>query len=242
MRALGLAGLSVTMPHKAAVVAGLDRLSPTAARLGRRQHHQLGPTADGRNWWATAPTGPASSTPFGATTASIRPAGAAWCWGGGAARAVSLALAEAGAGRSGRRPAARAAAACAALAGAAGRRSAAGPALADGRSRLRPDRQRHARSAWPPATAAVRAGPGCLARRPVRGRPHLRPGHHPVAGRGPSRGAPPRPTGSACSSTRRPARSRSGPAGRRRSRPCRRRRCRRWPTGTAEGRRFDPGA
>ena len=34
MRALHLAGLSVTMPHKADVVAGLDRLGPTAARLG----------------------------------------------------------------------------------------------------------------------------------------------------------------------------------------------------------------
>ena len=34
MRTLDLAGLSVTMPHKAAVVGGLDRLGPTAARLG----------------------------------------------------------------------------------------------------------------------------------------------------------------------------------------------------------------
>lgn len=34
MRALGLGGLSVTMPHKADVVAELDRLSPTARALG----------------------------------------------------------------------------------------------------------------------------------------------------------------------------------------------------------------
>ena len=34
MRTLDLAGLSVTMPHKADVVGGLDRLGPTAARLG----------------------------------------------------------------------------------------------------------------------------------------------------------------------------------------------------------------
>lgn len=34
MRALGLEGLSVTMPHKAAVIAGLDRLSPDAEALG----------------------------------------------------------------------------------------------------------------------------------------------------------------------------------------------------------------
>src|SRR5205814_10330155 len=33
-RALGLDGLSVTMPHKEAVAAAVDRLSPTAAALG----------------------------------------------------------------------------------------------------------------------------------------------------------------------------------------------------------------
>ena len=34
VRALGIAGLSVTMPHKAAVAATVDRLSPVAAALG----------------------------------------------------------------------------------------------------------------------------------------------------------------------------------------------------------------
>ena len=34
MRALGLRGLSVTMPHKAAVLAELDRLTPVATALG----------------------------------------------------------------------------------------------------------------------------------------------------------------------------------------------------------------
>lgn len=34
MRSLGLIGMSVTMPHKAAVVAAVDRLTPRAARLG----------------------------------------------------------------------------------------------------------------------------------------------------------------------------------------------------------------
>ena len=34
MRALGLEGLSVTMPHKAAVLDGLDELSPDAEALG----------------------------------------------------------------------------------------------------------------------------------------------------------------------------------------------------------------
>jgi shikimate dehydrogenase len=33
-RVLGISGLSVTMPHKAAVAGAVDRLSPTAARLG----------------------------------------------------------------------------------------------------------------------------------------------------------------------------------------------------------------
>ena len=33
-RVLGLDGLAVTMPHKAAVIPGLDRLTPTAAALG----------------------------------------------------------------------------------------------------------------------------------------------------------------------------------------------------------------
>jgi shikimate dehydrogenase len=33
MRALGLGGLSVTMPHKQAVIAGLDRVTPDAAAL-----------------------------------------------------------------------------------------------------------------------------------------------------------------------------------------------------------------
>jgi len=33
-RALGLQGLSVTMPHKAAVAAAVDRLTPAAATLG----------------------------------------------------------------------------------------------------------------------------------------------------------------------------------------------------------------
>ncbi len=34
MRALGIAGLSVTMPHKAAVASGVDDLTPVAAALG----------------------------------------------------------------------------------------------------------------------------------------------------------------------------------------------------------------
>lgn len=52
-RALGLGGLSVTMPHKAAVIPALDELSPGAARLGavnciaRRGERLIGHNTDG---------------------------------------------------------------------------------------------------------------------------------------------------------------------------------------------------
>ena len=95
VRALGLAGLSVTMPHKADVAALVDERSATVERAAAR------PTP---SWWrrtagsgARAPTGPASSTRCGSTTASTRRAMAAVVLGaGGAARAVVLALADAG--------------------------------------------------------------------------------------------------------------------------------------------------
>ncbi len=53
MRALGLEGLSVTMPHKAAVLDGLDDLSADATALGavncitRRGAHLHGDNTDG---------------------------------------------------------------------------------------------------------------------------------------------------------------------------------------------------
>jgi shikimate dehydrogenase len=53
MRTLGLAGLSVTMPHKAEVIAALDDLSPTARALGsvntihRRGTALVGDSTDG---------------------------------------------------------------------------------------------------------------------------------------------------------------------------------------------------
>ncbi len=94
MRTMGIEGLNVTMPHKAGVIAALDRVSPTAAllgavntihRVGGELHgestdgdgfvdalrHDEGFEADGRR-----------AVVFGA---------------GGAARAVVLALARAGA-------------------------------------------------------------------------------------------------------------------------------------------------
>jgi shikimate dehydrogenase len=119
MRLLDLAGLSVTMPHKAGVVDGVDRLGPTAARLG----------AVNTISWAAGPDGPelvGDSTDGAGFLDALRgedgfdPAGRRCLvlGAGGAARAVCLAVAEAGAARVGvvaRRP--EAAAACAALAG-----------------------------------------------------------------------------------------------------------------------------
>ncbi len=57
MRALGLDGLSVTMPHKAAVLDGLDELSPDA-RGARRGELHLAPRR--RSSAATTPTARAS--------------------------------------------------------------------------------------------------------------------------------------------------------------------------------------
>lgn len=118
-RVLGVVGLSVTMPHKTAVVAGLDRLGPVAARLGSvntviaKGGAMIGESTDGpglidalrvHQRWA----------PDGCRCMVLGT--------GGAARATVLALAQAGAatvvvvGRNG-----DAAAAAAALAGRCGR-------------------------------------------------------------------------------------------------------------------------
>lgn len=122
-RALGLAGLSVTMPHKAAVVERLDCLTPTAERLGvantitRRPDGNGGSVLEG------------DSTDGGGFLDSLRADDGFDVAGkrclllgaGGAARSVVLALAEAGASSvavAGRRP--DAVKECAALAGGAG--------------------------------------------------------------------------------------------------------------------------
>lgn len=94
VRALGIAGLSVTMPHKAAVAKLVDRLTDEAAMLGAvncvfRDGDQLvGDNTDGDGFIRSlmADTG---FDPCGATCAVI---GA-----GGAGRAVVAALARAGA-------------------------------------------------------------------------------------------------------------------------------------------------
>ena len=96
MRALDLAGLSVTMPHKAAVAAELERLGPTAARLGVVNTISWTPTSNG---WELE----GESTDGAGFIDALRgddgfdPAGrrCVVLGSGGAARSVTLALAEA---------------------------------------------------------------------------------------------------------------------------------------------------
>lgn len=94
MRALGIAGLSVTMPHKAAAHAAVDECSEVAARLGVvncvviRDDTLRGENTDGAGFLQSL-TRAAGLTAAGKRCLVI---GA-----GGAARAVVLALAEAGA-------------------------------------------------------------------------------------------------------------------------------------------------
>lgn len=118
-RNLGLAGLTVTMPHKAAVAGLVDRRSAVAERLGavnavvRRGRDLEGHSTDGEGF-VDSLRHDAGFDPSGARAVVL---GA-----GGAARAVVLALAEAGAMQVtvvARRP--DQAATAAALAGRAGR-------------------------------------------------------------------------------------------------------------------------
>lgn len=94
MRTLGIDGLSVTMPHKEDVAAALDRLSPTAARLRsvncvhRDGGELVGESTDGSGF-IDALRNDEGFDPSGSRCVVV---GA-----GGAARAVVLALAEAGA-------------------------------------------------------------------------------------------------------------------------------------------------
>ncbi|HEV2810738.1 MAG TPA: shikimate dehydrogenase [Acidimicrobiales bacterium] len=94
MRTLGLAGLNVTMPHKADVAAAVDRLSPVASALGAvntvvAQGRTLtGESTDGAGLLAAL----AADHGFDPSERRCLVLGA-----GGAARAVVLALAEGGA-------------------------------------------------------------------------------------------------------------------------------------------------
>jgi len=93
-RALGIEGLSVTMPHKAAAVAAVDDLSPAARLLGavncvaRHGERLVGHNTDGGGF-VDALASEAGWSPAGTRCVVL---GA-----GGAARAVTLALADAGA-------------------------------------------------------------------------------------------------------------------------------------------------
>jgi len=93
MRALGIGGLSVTMPHKEAVAAECDRLSDDAAALGAVNcvvpdgDELVGHNTDGAGFVAAL------------AADGVDPAGMACVvlGAGGAARAIALALARAGA-------------------------------------------------------------------------------------------------------------------------------------------------
>lgn len=94
VRALGLGGLSVTMPHKEDVAEAVDELTDTARRLGAvncvfpRDGRLVGDSTDGDGFLAAL----ARATGFDASGRRCMVLGA-----GGAGRAVVLALAEAGA-------------------------------------------------------------------------------------------------------------------------------------------------
>lgn len=94
MRRAGIRGLSVTMPHKADVAAGVDECSEVGRRLGavncvvNRDGSLLGTNTDGEGFVSSLQRG-AGFDPGGRRCVVV---GA-----GGAARAVVLALAEAGA-------------------------------------------------------------------------------------------------------------------------------------------------
>jgi shikimate dehydrogenase len=94
MRALQIAGLSVTMPHKEAAFAAVDETTPVARRLGvvncvsRRNGVLVGDSTDGEGFLAAL----RHAQGFEPAARRCLVIGA-----GGAARAVTLALAEAGA-------------------------------------------------------------------------------------------------------------------------------------------------
>jgi shikimate dehydrogenase len=124
MRALAIDGLSVTMPHKAPAAATVDRLSPVGKKLGaintvtRRGRELLGDSTDGEGFLA-ALRQDEGWDPAGRRIVVLGT--------GGVARAVCLALAQAGAasvGVVGRR--AKMAKATAGLAGGVGRVAAIG--------------------------------------------------------------------------------------------------------------------
>lgn len=95
IRGLGVRGVSVTMPHKAAVLDELDELTPTAQSLGavnciiNDDGHLIGDNTDGEGFLVGL------RHDFGLAPAGLE---CVVIGAGGAARAVVRALAEAGAG------------------------------------------------------------------------------------------------------------------------------------------------
>src|SRR5206468_1010887 len=94
MRALGIRGLNVTMPHKQDVIPALDDLAPEAERIGAVNTI----VADGERLIGTNSDG-AGFVRFLEQDAGTRPEGlrALIVWAGGSTRAVAVALADAGA-------------------------------------------------------------------------------------------------------------------------------------------------
>ncbi len=219
MRALGIGGLSVTMPHKEDVAAAVDVLDPAAAALrsvntvvALRDGRLAGHSTDGDGFVAS----------LGAEGVAI--AGRAVCvlGAGGAARSIVEALARNGAAqvvvvnRSAER--------------AAGRRGTGwSQSVAPGRSTTSSPPtswSTRRRWGWGRATAA-RPLSCCTAIRssPTSSTTH---GAQPCS-TSPSRRARRRSTASACSSTRPPCSRRCGPAARRMSRRCAPRPSASWP-------------
>jgi shikimate dehydrogenase len=98
MRTLGLAGLSVTMPHKVDVVGEVDSLGPVAARLGVANTIAWKPSQDGGELVGDSTDGEgfidALRDDDGFDPSGMR---CLVLGSGGAARAVTLALGDAGA-------------------------------------------------------------------------------------------------------------------------------------------------
>jgi shikimate dehydrogenase len=96
MRALGIGGLSVTMPHKEAIAAAVDDLDPAAAALGSANTVVLQPDGRSAGYSTDGPGFIASLSDAGVDPSGSR---VAVIGAGGAARAVIDALARIGVDR-----------------------------------------------------------------------------------------------------------------------------------------------
>ena len=96
VRALGMAGLSVTMPHKEAAAAAVDVLTDDARGPRRGELRRATTTA---SWSATTPTAPGFLAALRSRARRVGPTGCRCvrAGAGGAARSIALALARGGA-------------------------------------------------------------------------------------------------------------------------------------------------